>query len=169
LLPEDHFRLFAVCARFPQYLSSQVPWQCRQPGVYHCQWGTDALTVLVASELSREVHNAPLHLFSASPELVNFGGRTYQRCSETTSQLLGQLFERLKSEGFAMSYTMEDFKRDYHREQLLKLTPEKRQEILKSLPLEERLAGASPEQIREYLDRLAAAPPTERRKPRRKR
>jgi hypothetical protein len=169
LLPEDHFRLFAVCARFPQNLSTQVPWQRQQPGVYHCQWGTDAVTVIVAGELPREAHNAPLHLFSASPELVGFGRSAYQRRSETTSQLLGQLFERLKAEGFAMSYTMEDFKRDYHREQLLKLPPEKRQEIMESLPLEERLAGASAEQIRQYLDRLTAAPPTERRKPRRKR
>src|ERR1700721_1711849 len=34
LLPEDHFRLYAVCARFPERLSTQVPWQKVQPGVY---------------------------------------------------------------------------------------------------------------------------------------
>jgi hypothetical protein len=169
LLPEDQFRLFAVCARFPQNLSGQVPWQHRQSGVYHCQWGTDAVTVIVAGELPREAHNAPLHLFSASPELVGFGRSAYQRRSETTSQLLGQLFERLKAEGFAMSYTMEDFKRDYNREQFLKLTPEKQREILKALPPEIRLADLSAEQIRHYLDQLTAAPPAERRKPRRKR
>lgn len=32
LLPEDDFRLYAVCARFPNNLSGQVPWQERQPG-----------------------------------------------------------------------------------------------------------------------------------------
>jgi hypothetical protein len=168
LLAEDHFRLFAVCARFPQNLSGQVPWQHRHPGVYHCQWGTDAVTVIVAGELPREAHNAPLHLFSASPELVGFGRTAYQRRSETTSQLLGLLFERLEKEGFAMSYTMEDFKRDYNREQFLKLTPEKRQEILESLPLEQRLAGASAEEIRQYLEQMTAAPPTQRRKPRKR-
>jgi hypothetical protein len=156
LLPEDQFRLYAVCARFPQNLSGQVPWQHEQPGVYHCQWGTDAVRVIVAGNLPREAHNAPLHLFSASPELVAFGRGACRKRSETTSQLLGQLFERFKVEGFAM-YTMEDFKRDYNREQFLKLTPEKQQEILESLPLERRLAGASAEQIQHYLDQVTAA------------
>ena len=33
LLPEEAFRLYAVCARFPQNLSGQVPWQEEQVGV----------------------------------------------------------------------------------------------------------------------------------------
>ena len=33
LLPEDHFRLYAVCARFPHNFAGQVPWQERQTGV----------------------------------------------------------------------------------------------------------------------------------------
>ena len=39
LLAEDQFRLVAVCARFPQNLSGEVPWQERQAGVYDCRWG----------------------------------------------------------------------------------------------------------------------------------
>ena len=39
LLPEDRFRLYAVCARFPHNLAGQVPWQERQAGVYDCQGG----------------------------------------------------------------------------------------------------------------------------------
>jgi hypothetical protein len=39
LLSEGQFRLYAVCARFPNNLAQQVPWQERQPGVYYCQWG----------------------------------------------------------------------------------------------------------------------------------
>jgi len=66
LLPEDRFRLYAVCARFPHNLSGQVPWQEQQAGVYDCRWGTDVVRVIVAGQLSREPHNAPLHLFSAS-------------------------------------------------------------------------------------------------------
>jgi hypothetical protein len=169
LLPEDRFRLYAVCARFPHNLSGQVPWQERQAGVYHCQWGTDAVQVIVAGELPREPHNAPLHLFSASAELVGFGRSAYRRRSENTSTLLGQLFERLQGEGLVMSYTMEDFKRDYIKEHLPQLTPEEQQEVLKSLPPEKRLAGLSPEEIRKYLDRLTGARPPEPRKPRRKR
>src|SRR5436309_1875825 len=113
LLPDDQFGLYAVAARFPHNLSQQVPWQQRQAGVYDCRWGTDTIRVVVAGELPREAHNAPLHLFSASPELVGFGRGTYRRRSENTSSLLGQLFERLRGEGFAMAYTMEDFQRDY--------------------------------------------------------
>jgi hypothetical protein len=66
LLPEDGFRLYAVVARFPHNLAGHE----RQAGVYDCRWGLDVVRVVVAGELPREAHNAPLHLFSASPELV---------------------------------------------------------------------------------------------------
>jgi hypothetical protein len=168
LLPENQFRLFAVCARFPHNLAGQVPWQERQAGVYDCRWGTDEVRVIVAGQLAREPHYAPLHLFSASPELVGFGRTAYRRRSENTSMVLGQLFAKMQGEGFAMSYTMEDFKRDLKRQHFLQLTPEELQEELQSLPLEKRLAGLSVEQIREYLDRMTAERPAETRKPRRK-
>jgi hypothetical protein len=147
--------------------------------VYDCRWGTDTIRVIVAGELPREAHNAPLHLFSASPDLVAFGGGAYRRRSENTSLLLGQLFDRLREETFAM-YTMEDFRRDFAKEQFRKLTPEQRRQALESLPPEERqemlrtlppewrLAGLSPEEIRQYLDRLTAEKPAGPRKPRRK-
>src|SRR5271168_2332742 len=106
LLPDDQFGLYAVAARFPHNLSGQIPWQQRQAGVYDCRWGTDTIRVVVAGELPLEAHNAPLHLFSAAPNLVEFGGSTYQRRSEQTSRFLGQLFEKLRGEGFAVSFTM---------------------------------------------------------------
>src|SRR5437588_4189408 len=177
LLPEDRFRLYAVCARFPHNLSGQVPWQRQQAGVYDCWWGTDVVRVIVAGELPREARNAPLHLFSASPELVGFGSGAYRRRSEETSLLLGQLFERLRGEGFAMPYTMEDFKRQYVKEHFPQLTPQERRELLQSLPPQEqqelleslppqtRLAGLSEEEIRTYLEHLAARRPTTTRQP----
>ncbi len=180
LLPEERFGLYAVAARFPHNLAAQVPWQQRQAGVYDCRWGTDTVRVVVAGELPREPHNAPLHLFSASPELVGFGQIAYRQRSEQTSLLLRQLFERFREEGFAMSYTMEDFKRDYVKEHFAKLTPDEqrealerlspahRRELLQTLPPEERLAGLSEEQIRQLLDRLAAGRTAQPRKPRRK-
>jgi hypothetical protein len=191
LLPDDRFGLYAVCARFPHNLSGQVPWQQVQAGVYDCRWGTDTIRVIVAGALPREPHNAPLHLFSASPELVAFGGGAYRQRSEQTSRLLGQLFERLRGEGFAM-WTMEDFNRQYTKEHFARLTPEeqrealealppeKREEVLQTLPAEERLAGLPPEQrlaglsaeqleeVRRYLDQLTAGRAGAPRKPRRK-
>jgi hypothetical protein len=192
LLPEDHFRLYAVCARFPHNLSGQVPWRERQAGVYDCQWGTDEVRVIVAGQLSREPQNAPLHLFSASSELVSFGQGAYRQRSGDTSSLVRQLFERFRREGLAMPYTMQDFRRDYIKEHLPQLTPqerreilqslppgerravleslrpEERREVLKSLPPEERLAGLSAEQIQQYLEQLTAARPAKPRKQRRK-
>jgi hypothetical protein len=132
--------------------------------------------VIVAGELSQEPHNAPLHLFSASSDLVAFGQRTYQRRSEDTSLLLRQLLRRAQAEGLLMSYTMEDFRRDYVKEYFPQLTWEERREVLKRLPPDERLADLSPEerlanltpdQIRQYLERLSAKDagrPTRRRR-----
>ena len=77
-----------------------------------------------------------------------------------------------------MSYTMKDFQRDFIKENFPELTPEEQQEVLQSLPAEQRLAGLpaeqrlaglSAEQIRQYLDRLTGGRPAESRKPRRKR
>ncbi len=180
LLPDDHFGLYAVAARFPHNLAALIPWQQRQPGVYDCRWGTDTIRVLVAGELPREPHNAPLHLFSASPELVAFGSGAYRRRSQDTSALLRQLLERFQGEGLTMTYTMEDFMRQYAKEHFHELTPEeqaealqalppeKQQEVFRAFPPESRLAGLSPEQIREYLDRLTAGKPAVPRKPRRR-
>src|SRR5206468_3758413 len=113
LLGEEQFGLYAVTARYPQNLSGQVPWQRIQAGVYDCRWGTDAIRVVVAGELPRESHNAPLHLFSASPELIEFGGSAYRRRSPDTSALVIQLFNQFQTEAFAMLYTMEDLRRDF--------------------------------------------------------
>jgi hypothetical protein len=124
--------------------------------------------VVVAGELPREAHNAPLHLFSASPELVGFGGLAYRQRSDQTSRLLGELFGEFVREGLAMPFTMEDFNRQYAKQYFPRLTPEERAEVLQALPPEERLAGLSAEQIRQYLDRLSAGRPAAARKPRRK-
>jgi hypothetical protein len=180
MLPHDQFGLYAVAARFPHNLSGQVPWQRVQAGVYDCRWGTDSIRVVVAGELPQVAHNAPLHLFSAAPELIEFGGSAYRRRSDNTSALLGQLFDKLRGEGFAMSFTMEDFQRQYVKEHFAQLTPdeqrealqtlppEKQQEVLQTLPPEQRLAGLSAEQIRQYLARLSPQPRAPARKPRRK-
>jgi hypothetical protein len=136
--------------------------------------------VVVAGELPRQEHNAALHLFSASPDLVGFGRSAYRQRSPRVSRVLGQLLERFQAEGFAMSYTMEDFERDYFKKHFVKLTPEQRREIvqalspqerrevLQALPAEERLAGLPAEQIQQYLDQLTAGRPAEPPKPRRK-
>ncbi len=175
LLAENQFRLYAVTARYPQNLSVQVPWQRVQAGVYDCQWGADTIRVVLAGELSREPHNAPLHLFSASADLVGFGGRAYQRRSRSTSGLLIQLFEGLQSEGFPMPYTMEEFQRQFVKDHFPRLTPEERRDVIKSLPPEERkdvVTSMSPEERKDVIkslppgeleDVIKSRPPEERK------
>ena len=158
LLAEDEFRLYAVTARYPQNLVGQIPWREQQQGVYDCEWGTDTVRVIVAGELPKEVRNAPLHLFSASGALVGFGQAKFERRSQTTSRLLDQLAQRLGQEGFSMSFTMQDFEREYNKKNFLRLSPKERREAIESLPLEERLAlaGLSEEEIREYVHKHAS-------------
>jgi hypothetical protein len=50
-----------------------------------------------------------------------------------------------------MSYTMEDFRRDFAKSFLKDLPPELRREALQSLPPEKRVEGLSPEQRLEGL------------------
>jgi hypothetical protein len=130
--------------------------------------------VVVAGEL-------PLHLVSAAPNLVEFGGSVYQRRSEQTSRLLGQLFEKLRGEGFAVSFTMEDFNRQYVKEHFKKLTPAERREaleslapderraVLQALPVEELLTLLSAEQVQQLRDQLLGGPAPQPHKSRRKR
>jgi hypothetical protein len=67
-----------------------------------------------------------------------------------------------------MAFTMEDFNRQYIKERFPRLTPKEREEVLRSLPPAERLAGLSAEQIQQYLDGLTTGRPETPRKPRRK-
>ena len=158
LIAEDQFGLFAVAARFPQQLSEQVPLHRVSDGVYDCRWGTDPVRIVVAGRLPREPHNAPLHLFAAKPALIEFGATTYRPKTDNISGVLGQLFQGLQAEGFAMPFTMEDFRRQFMREQFPQLSPEETINVIQSLPEErranviqairpeERLAGLTDEQ-----------------------
>ena len=67
-----------------------------------------------------------------------------------------------------MSYTMADYRRDKAKEYVESLSAEQRRQILARLPLEERLAGLSPQEISRYLKNLQAKRSPRKRKPRRK-
>jgi hypothetical protein len=174
LLPESVFQLYAVCSRFPHNLAQQVTWNEQQAGVYECRRGTDRFRVVVAGQLPRTEHNAPLHLFSASAEQLRYGAGHYRRHSAQTSTLLDQLFSGYQQEGIAMPYTLDDFRRDYLRQHVQELPPEERlkglapEERLKGLTPDEVLAGLSPEQREQLLARLQSERTSGARKPRRR-
>jgi hypothetical protein len=151
LLPEADFRLYAVCARYPQGLAAQVPWAEVQSGVYDFRRGTDVIRVVVLGQLPRSEHNAPLHLFSASQDQVRYGAEHYRQRSGETSTLLYRLLEQYRKEGLSMPYTMQDFIRDFTKEHLKDLSPEER---LAGLSRKERLAGLSPEEKAALLEEL---------------
>jgi hypothetical protein len=114
-------------------------WRILTEGVYECGRGSDAIRVLVLRQLPQMDHNAALHLLSATPELVGYGASHYQKRSVDTSTLIYQLFESFEREEIAVSYTMEDFRRDFVKEHFKDLTPEERLESIMMLPPEEQL------------------------------
>lgn len=135
LLPEEDFRLYGICARYPSQLAGQVTLEERQPGVYDCQWGTDVIRLVVLRQLPQVEHNAPLHLFSAAVDQVRFAAGHYRQQSPDSSTLIQRLVDSYRTEGIAMPYTMEDFRKEI------------RKEVLEGLSLEERLEGLSPQEI----------------------
>jgi hypothetical protein len=142
-LPEDRFRLYAVCSRFPHNLSQQVKLTEVQKGVYECVWGTDKIRIIVASQLSDEVHNTGLHAVSASLEKVAYARAHFRLRSPHISTLLLQLFHGYEVEGLQMPFKIEDFDRVWI---------EKNKDWLMDLiPAEERVKGMTPEQIKAHL------------------
>jgi Mg/Co/Ni transporter MgtE len=118
--------------------------------------------------LPREEQNAPLLLFSAVPELVEYARGVYRQRSPV-SGVLRRILDEYQKEGIVMPYTFEDFDVDYilryfpelprekQREVLERLPSELRQELFRSLPLErgqEMLQALSPKQRRELLQAL---------------
>lgn len=138
LLPEADFRLFAVCARYPNNLAQQVVLTPLRAGVYELQGLALRMRVIVANQLPRQEHNAILHLFSAREELLRYGRDNYRPHSPETSTLLYELFKEYSEEP-----DMPDKLKEYVRESLDKL--------LASLPAEERLRGLPAEDVTRIL------------------
>ena len=159
LLPEEEFQLFGVSSRYPQKLASQVEFQAIQEGVYEIQRGSDLIRMIVLSEIAHAEHNAIWHLFSGIPGEVEFASRQYRGHTREISTILNQLFENYHLEGLEMTYTMEDFQKDYVRDHLGVLSTDDRlkglstDEILKRLSTDEILKRLSLEEIQKYLEK----------------
>jgi hypothetical protein len=169
LLSRDDFRLYAVSARFPRNLvDDDVPMRPIKAGVYEVEALSRCIRLVVVNQLPQEEHNALLHLFSASGELLAYGARHYRVRSQETSSLLLQLFENYQEEATTMPDLLEEFTRE-KIDQLLKSLPTKKRleylsakERVEGLSPEERVEGLSPEERVEGLspeDLLAALSP----------
>jgi hypothetical protein len=140
LTPVEEFRLYGVCARYPQKLAAAVTLSPLQEGVYEVVWGTRQVRLIVLNQVPQTPNNALWQLFSAIPERVQYGTSQYRWHTPDHSTTVYQLYEHYKLEGLMMSYTYEDFYRDFTKDHLDKLTPEER---LKGLSSDERLEGLS--------------------------
>uniref|UniRef100_UPI004055E7E9 hypothetical protein n=1 Tax=Candidatus Electrothrix sp. TaxID=2170559 RepID=UPI004055E7E9 len=148
LYPEDQFQLYGVSARYPQKLSAQLELTKVQDGVYDIYRGSDNIRLIVLKEIPHAKHNAIWHLFSGIPGEIEFAARQYRGKTQEISTVLNRLFENYQLEGIPMSYTMEDFKKDYVKEHLGVLSPD---EVLQQFSLDDRLKGISLEEIQQYL------------------
>jgi len=138
LLPEEDFRLFAVCARFPHNLAQRVVLTRLREGVYEVQGLALRIRVIVLHQLPLHEHNAMLHLFSAREELLRYGREHYRPNSPETSTLLFELFTSY-SEELAMSDKLKEFVRQSRDKLRASLSEEERFKILAGLSKEERL------------------------------
>ena len=162
LLPEERFRLFAVCARLPEGLAKQTLMTEVQSGVFEVVWGVP-IRIIVAGQLPRTEPNALLHLFSAAKDLLEYGQQHCRIWSPETSSLVARLFAGYRVEGLKMPYTREEVVREAKEF----LRREAIQVMLEEMPIEKRLEGITPEQRlqgmtpeeREHLRRLLDAPP----------
>jgi hypothetical protein len=152
LLPENDFRLFGVCARYPQKLAWQTPLTPLRPGVFEVRGLGLQIRVVVANQLPLQEQNAMLHLFSAREELLRYGREHYWPHSQETSTLLYDLFEAYSEEP-DMSDKLKEYARQ-RMEEILKTWPaEERlkglsaQEVARALPVEERLKGLSAQEV----------------------
>ncbi len=160
LLPPEDFRLYAVCARFPQQLaSSDVGLVPIAEGAYEVRALTRRIRVIVVNQLPLREQNAMLHLFSTKADLLAYGVRHYPAHSGETSTLLLQLYQRHKQEGEIMPDQLEELYRETVDRLLKELPVEKRLEGLSAeqrvqgLSVEQLLKGLSPEQLRELVEK----------------
>ncbi len=151
LRPLADYRLFAVCARYPQQLAQLVPLTPVREGVYDVVGFGLRIRVIVTGQLALAEHNAMLHLFSIREETLRYGREHYRPYSSETSTLLYELFEAY-SEEVTMSDRLKEFYRESIAKMLAKLSPAERleglsaQEVLKVVPVEERLKGVPVEE-----------------------
>lgn len=147
LLPVQDLELYAISTRYPHNLAQRETLRpLGLPGVYEIRWGSRQVRVLVLNKFRPLPHNALWQLFSASEEQVRFGSQHYQFDPAKTSAVMNQLFEYYHLEGIVMSYTYEDFVKDYTRDHLHLLTPK---EVLSQFSPKERLQGLSPKEVEE--------------------
>ncbi len=153
LLPESQFQLYGISTRFPKKLAQQILLQSLSPGVYEIIIGADTIRIIVLSEIPEGERNAIWRLFSAKKEAVIAARDQYHIHQTDMSTLVQQLFENYQQESIDMTYTVQDFQKDYVRDHLSLLSPDERLRdlspdvVLKQYSPDQRLKDLSPDEI----------------------
>jgi len=119
LLPESDFQLYAVSTRYPKKLISDKGSGLKlkpatHKGVYHLDWGRSDIRVIVTSEIDQTPNNTLWNLFSNRGEVVLYGLENYRFNESPISTVVQKLIDYYRNEEkITMSYTIEDFNRDY--------------------------------------------------------
>jgi hypothetical protein len=131
LLPEEDFRLYAVCVRFPLNLSPQMVLTNLQAGVYEVPALHRRIRIIVVQELPQQEQNALLQLFSTWVEQLQYAREHYK---PRTQELTTLFYDLIKV--YFEDPDMPNVIKDYAREKI--------KELVKVLPVEERLEGIPP-------------------------
>ncbi|HIE00991.1 MAG TPA: hypothetical protein EYP59_12010 [Thiotrichaceae bacterium] len=141
LLPESKFQIYAICTHYPQKLLG--PENKLGAGIKKIKAGIYKISlpfikpiiILVLSQMALQEPNALWQLFSGNAVGFEYGDAHYKWHDPEDKSLLNQLYHLYLKEGVHMSYTFEEFHRDYTMP------------FIESLPIEMRLKGIPPEEV----------------------
>ena len=144
MMPESNFKLYAVCTRFPKKLEQQLALHRVSQGVYDIVWGTDTIRLIVLSQIPNDAHNAIWRLFSAKRESVIQARDQYKMNQPEISTIIQNLFEIYQQEKIDVSYTIQDYQKEYVSDHL-NLLPVA--DVLNHYSAEDRLNGLTADEI----------------------
>jgi hypothetical protein len=149
LLDESEFRLFAVTVRYPRLLADRRPMRELREGVYEMDHFSGTLRVIVIRQLPQQPQNAGLLLFSGLKHLVKYGKETYKPRSDETTNFIQHLLRQYEETNVPVD--MKEFAREVEKELVARMTPEQREKLLATFPVNQRLAGLNPDEQIEAL------------------
>ncbi len=149
LLPEEDYKLYGLTTHEPTQLMGKLKWKGVSQGVYDIECVGMNVRLIVLSKIPKSANNELWRLFSAKAEVVEEAISHYQEnyLNSEHSVLMQQLYEFYLKEKLPMTYTLEQFKKDFVISHLRDIPTE---EVLKQYSPEEVLKQYSPEEIKQY-------------------
>jgi hypothetical protein len=158
LLPEEDYKLYGLTTHEPTQLMGKLKWKGVSQGVYDIECVGMNVRLIVLSKIPKSANNELWRLFSARAEVVEEAISHYQEIylNSEHSVLMQQLYEFYLKEKLPMTYTLEQFKKDFVISHLREIPTEEvlkqysPEEVLKQYSPKEVLKQYSPEEIKQY-------------------